>query len=490
VLKIELEGSGAGDATVGIRVQADGCTIRGLVINQFGGNGLGNGIEITNNVSDNLIIGNFIGTDVSGTTDLGNTSSGVSIFDGSDNNTVGGVNPADRNLISGNNIFGVGIDNSFGNVVQGNFIGTDLTGTQDLGNGFQGMILGASSQSATVGGTSGGAGNLISGNDLGGIDLNGSDHIVQGNLIGTDRSGSLPLPNVGPGIKVAVLNNTLTLIGGVAAGSGNIIAFNQTEGIFLRDIGLDYSGILILGNSIFSNGALGIDLSAGGIPDGVTLNDAGDGDVGPNGLLNFPVLTSAILNGGIVTIQGTLNSTANAQFRIEFYSNDACDDSDHGEGQTFLGFLEPITTDGGGNASFNSSFPALGGTFITATASDANENTSEFSKCMQLLSEICDNGTDDEGDGQTDCDDLDCASDPNCVPTEDCDNFVDDDGDGALDCSDTDCAADFACALPGELSGSGGCQLQQARTLSVNHGIAFWILLAVPILASGVRKLN
>ena len=165
-------------------------------------------------------------------------------------------------------------------------------------------------------------------------------------------------------------------IGGTALGAGNTIAFNSDRGV-KANAG---TGNAILGNSIFSNTGLGIDLGG----DGVTPNDAADADTGANNLQNFPVLTSAV--SGSTIIQGTLNSTASStQFRLEFFSNTSCDPSGNGEGETFLGFTD-VTTDGSGNVSFAVTFTATVSTsqFITATATDSNNNTSEFSQCISV----------------------------------------------------------------------------------------------------------
>lgn len=115
----------------------------------------------------------------------------------------------------------------------------------------------------------------------------------------------------------------------------------------------------------------------------MTLNDLGDGDSGPNGLQNFPVLTGVGTTVTGTTIRGTLNSTANTTFTLEFSSSAACDPSGFGEGAGFVGATF-ATTDGGGNAAFVASFSpgAPPGSFITATATDASGSTSEFSRCL------------------------------------------------------------------------------------------------------------
>jgi parallel beta-helix repeat protein len=136
-------------------------------------------------------------------------------------------------------------------------------------------------------------------------------------------------------------------------------------------------GMALAGNRIFGNSGLGIDLG----DDGVTPNDPGDADVGPNGLQNFPVLTSVTSNAGGTRIEGSLNSVSNADFTIGFYANGACPASGYGQGELFLGSAE-VTTDGSGNASFDVTFPGTAAA-VAATATDAAGNTSEFSRCLR-----------------------------------------------------------------------------------------------------------
>ncbi|HEY3662908.1 MAG TPA: hypothetical protein VGL24_07125, partial [Chthoniobacterales bacterium] len=170
-------------------------------------------------------------------------------------------------------------------------------------------------------------------------------------------------------------------------GEGNVVAFNSSVagggfaqgGIVVDNQFSTPTGIAILGNSIFSNSGPGIDLGG----NGVTPNDAGDGDTGPNNLQNFPVITSASIAGGSATIAGTLNSAASTQFTIDFFVNPTCDPSGFGEGQTFIGSTD-VTTGTGGNANFSVTLAtvAVAGT-ITATATDPAGNTSEFSACSE-----------------------------------------------------------------------------------------------------------
>ena len=378
VLKIELDGSevqGPGFGTGLITILAGLSTVSGLVINRSPAFG----IDLAAG-GGNLIEGNYIGTNVTGSTDLANNATGVHINNASDDNIIGGTTPGARNVISGNGRMGIVIDGSMGNLVQGNYIGTDASGTMALGNSNQGIWMFGISENNTIGGTEPGAGNVISANGLSGISIAGTGHVVQGNYIGTDVTGTMNLGNRGNGVNLsgqrgngAAFNTT---IGGTSSGAGNIIAFNGARGIHVQE----GAGNAIRSNTIFSNGGLGIDLELVG----VTANDAGDGDTGANNLQNFPVLTLATSSSS-TTIGGTLNSTANTVFRLEVFANPVLDPSGHGEGETFIGSTS-VTTDGSGNTSFMVTFatPVAAGQFITATATDPNNNTSEFSRGKEV----------------------------------------------------------------------------------------------------------
>jgi CSLREA domain-containing protein len=333
------------------------------------------GILLFNDLNGVNVQGNLIGTDLTGHVALGSQRVGIFINTTSPGaGTIGGTTAAARNIISGN---GDGFDlNTFstGITIQGNYIGTDITGSAALPNTFRGMFV--STNSTVIGGVAAGAGNVISGNGGDGIEFANSvtGNLVQGNFIGTAADGVNPLGNASNGVNIftGASGNT---VGGVAAAAGNKIAFNKV-GVRV-DTG---TGNAILGNSIFSNTNLGIDLT----PTGVTPNDNCDGDTGPNDLQNFPVLTSAALDPVNTTISGTLNSTANTTFRIEFFSNTVCDPSGNGEGQVFLGSTS-VTTNGSCTANIGFVVPnaSVSGQYITATATDANNNTSEFSACTR-----------------------------------------------------------------------------------------------------------
>lgn len=322
-------------------------------------------------VGGNLIQGNLIGTDATGTLPRGNTF-GIYI-QASTNNLIGGTTAAARNIISAGANTGVKLLGALGNVVQGNYIGTDVSGTADLGNFFHGLHV-QSSDNNTLGGTAPGAGNLISGNDGVGLYLlGGTNLIVQGNKIGTDVSGSFQISNRMEGVFVQ--GTSRSFVGGTGAGEANVMRFNGSSGV--RVFGADR--IAVRGNRIFNNGGLGLDLAFAG----VLTNDFGDADTGSNDQQNYPVLTSAGSSSVSTFIQGTLNSATNAAFLIDFYSSPAADASGFGEGDVFLS-TTTVNTGADGNAVFGVTLPIAVplGHVITATATDTNNNTSEFSQAI------------------------------------------------------------------------------------------------------------
>ncbi len=338
--------------------------------NVISGNGLGIRMQ---GASGNVVEGNLIGTDVSGKIALGN---GTGMFlDGETNDTIGGTAAGARNVISGN---GDGIDvlnNAASNVIQGNYIGTDISGQIALPNGGDGVEINSGASDNTVGGTTAAAGNIISGNGGRGIDIAGSDNLVQGNYIGTDVTGTQAIGNRTNGVLVeSGANNT---IGGTGTGVGNTIANNGGAGVSVT--GSFTTGNAIRGNSIYDNGGLGIDLGGSGVP---VLNDS-QGHSGPNNFQDFPILASAITNkGGVTIIAGSFNSPLqpNTTITVDFYANAAKDASGYGEGQIDLGSLT-FTTDSKGVYTIHSFKPSAAvpvGYYVTATATDSAGNTSEF----------------------------------------------------------------------------------------------------------------
>jgi len=457
---VELNGSKS--AVRALFVNAPGSTIRSLVINGFSTGAITIGLA----AAGSHVEGCYIGTDVTGKIAIPNTGPGVSIL--SSNNVIGGTTLSARNVISGNFDAGVRVrmfcclgGNSAisGNVIQGNYIGVTAQGDKALGNGREGIDIGTSAPdvfvtTTLVGGTTPGAGNVISGNfmdgigigsfqttgttvqgnrigtsangmskipnggdgihiDLGnnnviggsapgagnlisgngkvssglgrgnGISVGSSNNIIQGNLIGTDATGTGPLGNMDDGI----FGGRNTTVGGTGAGEGNVIAFNGLRGISNGgnlSISNSYRG-----NSIHSNGASGSPFTPGlGIelgPAGPNPNDPGDSDTGANNLQNFPIITSTMAAGGSTNVKGSLNSSASSSFNLDFYRNSACDPLGNGEGEHFIG-SQLVTTDPSGNANFDVTFAVATASseVLTATATDLAGNTSEFSPCATV----------------------------------------------------------------------------------------------------------
>jgi hypothetical protein len=314
------------------------------------------GIEIFRTATLNQVQGNLIGTDASGAVPVPN-STGVLIDGGSaSNNTIGGTADGARNIVSGNTLEGIAISSS-GNLVQGNFIGADVTGVQALANAIGVSIGGAGN---TVGGTDAGAGNLISGNTIYGVfisDTGATLNRIQANLIGTDVTGTAALAN---GYGVFINEASHNTIGGTMAAAGNTIAFNNNDGVLVQ-FG---TGNAIRANSIFANAGLGIRLRNGGNHDQPA-----------------PVVTSASYSGGFLTIQGTLTAAPLTTYTLEFFANSVADPSGFGQGERFIGSFT-VTTDASGNASFAFSFAIdlRPGEYLSATATDPDNNTSAFSQ--------------------------------------------------------------------------------------------------------------
>jgi CSLREA domain-containing protein len=557
-LLVVLSGAMAGPSTPGLQVMTSASTVRGLVVNgwddygigisgagnrvecsfvgtnaagtaaapnavgigivgggsnNIGGNvagtrnlisgNAGDGVFLTNGVSNNAVYGNYIGVDVSGALDLGNGNSGVA-FSNASNNTVGLPNPASRNVIAGNNNTGIVFNNgSNNNSVVANYIGLNAAGTAAVPNSVAGVFINNGAGNI-IGDSSAPARNIISGNASQGVLIFGpsSGNFVRGNTIGLDPAGAVAIPNQGPGVRLAsgatlnviggsvdaarnvisgneiegvliheagtdnntverntigvaadgvtarpngtlgvalaaaagnqVLDNVISgnlsggvaissagadnnvlqgnkigvgadgvtpvgngvtpveggggpgvsiyqgdgnQVGGLAAGDGNIVAYNGGNGLQVQE-GV---GNRLRGNSIYSNGALGIDLDA----DGVTPNDPLDPDTGGNLLQNYPTLTSASVGGG-VSVAGAINTTPSTAIKIDVYGNATCDSSGNGEGATHLGEIA-ITTNGSGDGPFAATFPVSpGGFWLTATATDPAGNTSEFGPCRAL----------------------------------------------------------------------------------------------------------
>jgi len=418
--EIVLNGGGLEPCGSGLQINSANNVVHGLVINDFatepdvcGQRGI---VVTTPQASGNIVSGCFIGLDASGTAIAGN-SDGVFIDNGATNNRIGGASSAERNVISGNVSTGIALY-ADGNVVLGNFIGTDVTGTVALGNRDRdGIAVGQGGKDNLI------QGNIISGNGLSGIRLEefSSGNTVRENLLGTDVTGTMALGNGEDGIRAGGDGNTI--VGNLSSGNtengigffganNNVVRSNRIgtdingnpslgNGLFgvhlggedltpppfsngnriednliagnARDGVIIYDGLrnLISRNHVLSNGGLGIYLGAG-------PNDPGDADTGPNELMNYPVLDLARATPGQLIVRGTIDTQDPARVLIEFFANrvptPGGDPSGHGEGAVFLGTARPDV-----HGRFTATLPPVSlGTLITATATDAAGNTSEF----------------------------------------------------------------------------------------------------------------
>jgi hypothetical protein len=213
--------------------------------------------------------------------------------------------------------------------------------------------------------------------------------VIQGNLIGTDATGTLPLGNAFFGAQfggVFLDGATNTVIGGPNPGEGNVIAFNASNGVTVYGFGTE-TGNTIRGNSIYGevhytvplHPQIAIDLG----DDGPTANDSGDSDTGVNNLQNYPIVTSAVplAPSAGTHILGILHSAPSTAYTLDFYENAPClsHPHDYYEGQTYLGSSD-VVTDGTGAVNFDVTLGATiaAGDVVVATATDPNGNTSEL----------------------------------------------------------------------------------------------------------------
>jgi Ca2+-binding RTX toxin-like protein len=242
--------------------------------NVLSGNGRG-AVVAGSGTNGNVVEGNYIGTNAAGTSAIGNGTDGVLVVNGATGNTIGGTTPGAGNVSSGNGQAGVDVTASSSNMIEGNYLGTNAAGTGAVGN-LKGVGLGGGSPNNLVGGPTPGARNVISGNTNRGVVIGASGsngNLLEGNYIGTNAAGSDALPNGLGG--VLVFNNAIgNVTGGTIAGAGNTIAFNagagKTSGSLVGGVGVQVdggpsTGNAILSNSIYANsGKVGITLTKGG----------------------------------------------------------------------------------------------------------------------------------------------------------------------------------------------------------------------------------
>ncbi len=370
----EMDLGNSGD---GVRIEeSSGNSIGGnaaIVSNVISGNELFGVVIQGNTASGNLVSNNYIGTDNEGNLPLSNRL-GISI-NGAPNNTIGGIASQSGNVIAGNQEIGVlifGADAS-GNVVLGNLIGTNATGTSDLQNEAGGVVI-ENAPENFIGGTVSGSRNVISSNGMGGIKIIGAsatNNFLQGNFIGIQLNGLSPLGNIGPGIFIGE-GASLNTVGGTEDGAANSIAFNQAEGVVVQFGNRN----LITRNRIFSNELMRIDLGG----DGRTDNDPLDADLDSNLQQNFPVLTQIRQSPGLTETRWLLESAPNTAYTIEVFAIQSADTNNQGGSSRFLGSTVQLTDDDGTvTFSLNFGVELVSDEFISATAIDPDGNTSEFS---------------------------------------------------------------------------------------------------------------
>ena len=307
---IELNGNGV--TANGLHLPGNSI-VRGLVINRFGSSG----IFVAGNGGGNVIEGNYIGTDMTGTIARPNTLNGVVVV--GSGNRVGGTTPAARNVISGNvqagiSIFRFGAGAVEANVVSGNYIGTNAAGTAAVPN-QRGIDVGGGATDNTIGGTEAGAGNLISGNTVDGVNIgvNSPVNHVQGNLIGTNAAGTAPLPNGSAGVRTSAAS---TRIGGTTPGARNVIGGNGGNGVHLAAgatnsiVYGNYVGIGPDGTQPIPNTLTGVQV-AGAAATTIGGTVAGAGNVisanGGRGIWVFPGANATVIQGNVIGLNAPGN---------------------------------------------------------------------------------------------------------------------------------------------------------------------------------------
>jgi hypothetical protein len=352
----------------------------GLVIGGPLGSGNGNviagsfqggglGIQLTDGVG-NLVQGNYIGTDATGLVSLP-IEHGIFLY--------GETNPViTDNVIA---VTGDGIslftdfasDPTTGATIQGNLLGTDNTGNKMLGGGNTGIYIDGAKNDA-LGGSGTEQGNVIGGFQYGIFvsALASTGNFILGNSIGLGADGQSAIPNVLAGVVLSANDN---VVGGDGVGQQNYIAFTG-QGIFPRVVAPGVwvqggHGNPIRGNSIFANTGKGIDFYSPTNPLPYP-NHIGPNPPGPNNYQNFPLITSTTVTPTSIRVQGTLNSLPSTLYTIDFYATPVpLHPADFLQGKAYLGLIE-LPTDAQGNLTFDKTFTlvTVPNIWVTATASD------------------------------------------------------------------------------------------------------------------------
>lgn len=351
-----------GNGLDGMLITSKGSLIQ-IRTNVISSNG-DDGIEVSGRAKGVQIFQNIIGLNTSGETAMGNAGNGVEVSGKARDIIIGG--PTDsfsiipQNVISANSGNGVALLERSRNIeINASFIGTDIHGESASGNLLAGVHVGEKSKDNRIGSSNPDLATVISANGGSGIELeNTTGNTVIGTFIGTDRFGILPLGNSGHGVKLT--GSSKNVVGDNAPGvPANVIAFNVLNGVSV-DSG-SQNGIHV--NSIHSNSLPGISLING------------------NQNQPAPLLENTVTEGNRLVVTGTLNGKSRSTYTVEFFASTL----DNQSGRVYLGVLTVKTDSSGvGVLNFTSDLPLLGLHFITATATDSKNNTSQFSVAVEL----------------------------------------------------------------------------------------------------------
>jgi hypothetical protein len=332
----------------------------------------GTGIQFfPDNAAENAVLGNYIGTDISGTLPRGNTFHGIMVQSG--RNTLGGPNLAGRNVISANQS-GIYILGSADNRIYANYIGTDVSGTLDLGNTGQGIVIQGSPRT-TIGTEAEETGCVIANNGSHGIQILGSDDTtILGNILGSSPALDRVLGNQEHAI---LIDGSRTRVGGTNIGEANAILFSGKSSILISS----GTNNLVRGNILRGQRGLPVDLDL----EGRTANDLLDADAGPNQSLNHPVLSQATAFESGLRVLGTLGTAPMATGHVDFYGAAGAGWDGTAQAEVFLGSAE-VQTGAQGVAAFDVTLPVPlpAGAWVCAVAMDRFGNTSEYSDPIRV----------------------------------------------------------------------------------------------------------
>lgn len=432
VIKIEIDGTNATIADGALNLQANESVIKGLSV--YGASRINGGLEDFNvhlSGNDTKVLGCYIGLKADGMTAGEIDKNSVGIVSDGTNTSIGGINPGDRNILFNKSSIpqSASVAAKDGTTtIYGNYFGLAKDGTTDLSpeqanlNAYQGQFwIGVNiidNSTATIGGSTSNKRNVISGNSTA-IAINSTNfNIIQGNYIGTDYTGQVK-PSISNGLGIVASVGANSIIGGVNAGEGNIIAGVKGSGVeiasmFLQALNFTVTPnkISILGNSIYDispfdmlgigDTNLGIDISrffdtdGNFLPDqfqdrGPNSNDAGDVDTGANGEINYPVIKSAVQVGDQLTIKYDLDAadSPSNSYRVEFFANNNRTLFGNGPGETYVGFdtVSPgndKTTVLTINGDFTHKSLSATTTAVDSSTSSGFGSTSEFSSNVSI----------------------------------------------------------------------------------------------------------